>query len=91
MRSTPERLTTSKLSFPAYLDENSDYLFDSGVSFTLDPQHVESYFKQEPFYLIPSFMAQVPYLNMHLAHPIAFKAASGKANDPDLFSYDEAM
>ena len=61
------------------------------MSITFDPQSVESYFKQEPSYLIPSFMSQVPYLNMNLAHPIAFKAASGKATDPDLFSYDEAM
>ena len=91
VRSTPERLTASKLGFPAYLDQDSDYLLDSSVCLTLDSEHVESYFKQEPTFLIPSFTAQVPYLNMDLAHPISFKAASGKASDPDLFSYDEAM
>ena len=88
-RSTPERLTTTKLGFPVYYDEN--FVTDSGTTMGFTPD-LESYFKQEPTYLIPSFMAQVPYLNLNLAHPFAFKAnATGKAKYPDLFSYDLAM
>ena len=54
VRLAPERLTASKMGFPAYLDEDTDFLYDSGVSYTLNSDHIESYFKQEPSFLIPS-------------------------------------
>ena len=80
-RSTPERLITTKLGFTAFSEV--DYVPDTGAT-------LHSYFKQEPSYLILCFIAQVPYLNLNLAHPIAFRA-TGKVKDPDLFSYNEAM